>query len=132
MGCSFGLKTPYEECAFLLREYQFILRKRKNYIYTKNENDKKKLDKSAKSYKEKIYENLDQINKSLKTDLEVSKLQYLNSLFQALLTEESEIYKNKKDEKNDKDENEKEKDIPLIDNSNDDSNDSDKNKDKDN
>ena len=121
MGCSFGLKTPYEECALLLREYQLLLRKRKDNIYTKNVQDKIKLDNSVKSYKTKIYDNLKEIHDIVKSDLEISKLKYLNSVFQVLLTEESEIYKGKKEDKADKEKLDKEekqidKDVILIDN----------------
>ena len=121
MGCSFGLKTPYEECALLLREYQLLLRKRKDNIYTKNVQDKIKLDNSVKSYKTKIYDNLKEINDIVKSDLEISKLKYLNSVFQVLLTEESEMYKGKKEDKADKEKLDKEekqidKDVILIDN----------------
>ncbi len=99
MGCSGTFKSPYEECALLLKEYEVILRKRKN---NRKGKERKKLDKNAKNYKTKIYENLEKINKNVQSELEVKKLKYLNELFQVLLTEESEIYK-------DKNENEKEK-----------------------
>ena len=98
MGCGGGIKTPYEECAFLLREYELILRKRKDNIYTKKEKDNNNLDKNAKYYKSTIYENLEKINNNIKSDLEAKKLKQLNELFQVLLTEESQIYNNNKKE----------------------------------
>ena len=104
MGCSGGLKTPYEECAFLLREYELILRKRKDNRYNINNSERKKLDKNAKSYKTKIYNNLEKINKDIKLEIEIKKLKQLNELFQVLLTEESEIYKNEKEEDKEKEE----------------------------
>ena len=117
MGCGGGLKNPYEQCAFLLREYELELRKRKNNYTSKKEKEKKKIDKNVKIYKTKIYENLEKINNNLKSDIEVKKLKQLNELFQVLLTEESEIY-NKKNEENkeneDKKEDKKEKAILLL------------------
>ena len=106
MGCGGGLKNPYEQCAFLLREYELELRKRKNNYFTKKEREKKKIDKNVKIYKTKIYENLEKINNNLKSDIEVKKLKQLNELFQVLLTEESEIY-NKKNEENKKNDDKK-------------------------
>ena len=108
MGCGGGLINPYEQCAFLLREYELILRKRKDNILVKK-GDKKKLDKNAKIYKSKIYENLEKINKNIQSEIEVKKLKQLNELFQILLTEESEIYNNKNEE-------DKENNINEIDN----------------
>ena len=124
MGCSGGLKTPYEQCAFLLREYELVLRKRKDNFYIKKEGDKQKLDKNAKMYKTKIYENLEKINKNIQSEIEVRKLKQLNELFQVLLTEESEIYNNKneddkknnnqiKDNKENKDK-DKDKEIKIM------------------
>ena len=98
MGCSGGLKTPYEECAFLLREYELVLRKRKDNFYSKKDGDKQKLDKNAKMYRNKIYENLEKINKNIQSEIEVRKLKQLNELFQVLLTEESEIYNDKNED----------------------------------
>ena len=98
MGCSGGLKTPYEECAFLLREYEIVLRKRKDNFYSKKDGDKQKLDKNAKMYRTKIYENLEKINKNIQSEIEVRKLKQLNELFQVLLTEESEIYNDKNED----------------------------------
>ncbi len=108
MGCSGGLKTPYEQCAILLREYELILRKRKDKFYSRKDNYKK-LDKNAKEYKEKIYENLAKINNSVKSEIEVKKLKQLNELFQILLTEESQIYNDKKEEEKEDDQKELEK-----------------------
>ena len=90
MGCGGGIKNPYEECAFLLREYELILQKRKNYFNIK-EKEKRSLDNDAKQYKKIINENLNKINKNIKSEIEIRKLKELNELFQILLTEESEI-----------------------------------------
>ena len=99
MGCAGGLTSPYEHCAFLLREYELSLRKRKdNYFNTKKEKEKKKIDKNVKEYRSQICDNLDKINKTSKSEIEVKKLKQLNELFQILLTEESNIYNDKKEE----------------------------------
>ena len=98
MGCGNALKNPYERCAFLLREYELVLRKRKDLFNNKKEGEQKKIDRNVKDYKTKIYENLDKINKNLKTEIEIKKLKELNQLFQVLLTEESQIYNNKNEE----------------------------------
>ena len=99
MGCAGGLTSPYEHCAFLLREYELSLRKRKdNYFNTKKEIEKKKIDKNVKEYRSQICDNLDKINKTSKSEIEVKKLKQLNELFQILLTEESNIYNDKKEE----------------------------------
>ena len=104
MGCGGGLKNPYEQCACLLRDYELELRKRKNNYYNvKKEREKKKIDENVKDYKNQIYENLDKINKSSKSDIEVKKLKYLNEIFQVLLTEESNIYNDKKEGENEND-----------------------------
>jgi hypothetical protein len=97
MGCGGGIKNPYEECAFLLREYELILKKRKNKNNIE-EKERRNLDNDAKQYKKIINENLNKINKNIKTQIEIRKLKELNALFQVLLTEESEIY----DDKNEK------------------------------
>ena len=117
MGCSGGLKNPYEQCAFLLREYELELRKRKNNYFTKKEREKKKIDKNVKIYKTKIYENLEKINNNLKSDLEIKKLKQLNELFQVLLTEESQIYNIKNEENKENDdikEEKREKEVLLL------------------
>ena len=100
------MKSPYEQCAFFLKEYELELRKRKNNYFTKKDKEKKKIDKNVIIYKTKIYENLEKINNNLKSDLEIKKLKQLNELFQVLLTEESEIY-NKKNEDNKKNDDKK-------------------------
>ena len=94
MGCGGGIKNLYEECAFLLREYELILKKRKNNNNIE-EKERRNLDNDAKQYKKIINENLNKINKNIKTQIEIRKLKELNSLFQVLLTEESQIYDNK-------------------------------------
>ncbi len=93
MGCGGALKNPYEEIAFLLREYELILKKRKNNNI--EEKERRNLDNDAKQYKKIINENLNKINKNIKSQIEIRKLKELNSLFQVLLTEESEIYDDK-------------------------------------
>ena len=97
MGCGGGIKNPYEECAFLLREYELILKKRKNNNNIE-EKERRNLDNDAKQYKKIINENLNIINQNIKSQIEIRKLKELNALFQVLLTEESEIY----DDKNEK------------------------------
>ena len=95
MGCGGGIKNPYEECAFLLREYEIIIKKRKDKYNNIEEKERRSLDNDAKQYKKIINENLNKINKNIKTPLDSRKLKELNELYQILLTEESEIYEDK-------------------------------------
>ena len=80
MGCGGGIKNPYEECAFLLREYEIIIKKRKDKYNNIEEKERRSLDNDAKQYKKIINENLNKINKNIKTPLDSRKLKELNEL----------------------------------------------------
>ena len=94
MGCyEKVLSTPYEKCSFLLQKYESELRKKKdNYNTIIKQKEGKKTDENIENYKIKITDYLEEINKSIKTTLEAKRLKALNELFQSLLTEESVIY----------------------------------------
>ena len=95
MGCgSCGLMNPYEECAFLLKDYNKLVIQRKELIEKKMLQEKKKTDKKALFYKVKIYKKLEEINKKPLNRLETQKLKQLNDLFIVLLTEESDMKRN--------------------------------------
>ena len=94
MGCGCGLMNPYEECAFLLKDFNKLVLKRKDFMNKKMIKEKRKTDKKASNYRIKIYKNLENINKNNLTKIESQKLKHLNDLFLVLLTEESNINKN--------------------------------------
>ena len=81
MGCGGGIKNPYEECAFLLREYELIIKKRKDNYNNIEEKERRSLDNDVKQYKKIINENLNKINKNIKTPLDSRKLKELNELY---------------------------------------------------
>ena len=94
MGCGCGLMTPYEECAFLLKDFNKLVIKRKELMVQKRIKEKKKTDNKAFNYRIKIYKHLEDINKKPLTNIEAQKLKQLNDLFLVLLTEESNMKKN--------------------------------------
>ena len=94
MGCGCGLMNPYEECAFLLKDFNKLVLKRKDFMNKKMIKEKRKTDKKASNYRIKIYKNLENINKNNLTKIESQKLKHLNDLFLVLLTEESNMNKN--------------------------------------
>ena len=94
MGCGCGLMNPYEECAFLLKDFNKLVLKRKDFMNKKMIKEKRKTDKKASNYRIKIYKNLENINKNNLTKIESQKLKQLNDLFLVLLTEESNMNKN--------------------------------------
>jgi len=91
MGCGCIFATPYEKCAFLLKDYNKLVLKRKNFVYNKEYNEKKKTDKKALDYKVKIYKKIKDINNKFLTQIETEKLKHLNDLYLVLLDEESKI-----------------------------------------
>ena len=93
MGCGCIFMTPYEKCAFLLKDYNKLIIQRKLLINKKEIKEKKKTDKKELNYRLKIFKNLENINKKHLTNIEVEKLKQLNDLFIVLLTEESDIKK---------------------------------------
>ena len=94
MGCGCGLLTPYEECAFLLKDFNKLVIERKNLMVRKMIDEKKKTDKKALAYRVKLYKTLETINNRQLTPIETKKLKQLNDLFLVLLTEESNMKKN--------------------------------------
>ena len=93
MGCGCGL-TPYEECAYLLKDFNKLVIQRKELMSKKMIKEKKKTDKKALNFRTKIYKNLEAINNKYLTRIETQKLKQLNDLFLVLLTEESNMKKN--------------------------------------
>ena len=93
MGCGCFLMTPYERCAFLLKDYNKLVIQRKLLIHNKEINEKKKTDKKEHNYRVKIYKNLINLNNQPLTNLEGQKLKQLNDLFLVLLSEESDMNK---------------------------------------
>ena len=93
MGCGCGLMNPYEECAFLLKDFNKLVLKRKDFMNKKMIKEKRKTDKKASNYRIKIYKNLENINKNNLTKIESQKLKHLNDLFLVLLSEESNMNK---------------------------------------
>ena len=93
MGCGCGL-SPYEECAYLLKDFNKLVIQRKNLMSKRMVKEKKKTDTKALNYRVKIYKNLESINKKHLTRIETQKLKQLNDLFLVLLTEESNMKKN--------------------------------------
>ena len=93
MGCGCFLMTPYERCAFLLKDYNKLVIQRKLLINNKEINEKKKTDKKEHNYRVKIYKNLINLNNQPLTNLEGQKLKQLNDLFLVLLSEESDMNK---------------------------------------
>ena len=85
--------TPYERCAFLLKDYNKLVIQRKLLINNKEINEKKKTDKKEHNYRVKIYKNLINLNNQPLTNLEGQKLKQLNDLFLVLLSEESDMNK---------------------------------------
>jgi len=94
MGCGCGLISPYEECAFLLKDFNKLVLQRKELNDKKMIDEKKKTDKKAFKFKKNIKKNLEEINKKPLNRLETQKLKQLNDLFLVLLTEESKMKKN--------------------------------------
>ena len=94
MGCGCGLISPYEECAFLLKDFNKLVLQRKELNDKKMIDEKKKTDKKAFNFRENIKKNLEEINKKPLNRLETQKLKQLNDLFLVLLTEESKMKKN--------------------------------------
>ena len=94
MGCGCGLISPYEECAFLLKDFNKLVLQRKELNDKKLIDEKKKTDKKAFNFRENIKKNLEEINKKTLNRLETQKLKQLNELFLVLLTEESKMKKN--------------------------------------
>ena len=92
MGCGCGL-NPYEECAFLLKDFNKLVLQRKALMDRNLIQEKRKTDNKALNYRKKIYNNLENINNKHLTRIEMKKLKQLNDLFLALLTEESNIKK---------------------------------------
>ena len=92
MGCGCGL-NPYEECAFLLKDFNKLVLQRKALMDRNLIQEKRKTDNKALNYRKKIYNNLENINNKNLTRIEMKKLKQLNDLFLALLTEESNIKK---------------------------------------
>ena len=92
MGCGCGL-NPYEECAFLLKDFNKLVLQRKALMDRNLIKEKRKTDNKALNYRKKIYNNLENINNKHLTRIEMKKLKQLNDLFLALLTEESNIKK---------------------------------------
>ena len=78
-----------------LPKFEIIIKKRKDKYNNIEEKERRSLDNDAKQYKKIINENLNKINKNIKTPLDSRKLKELNELYQILLTEESEIYEDK-------------------------------------
>ena len=93
MGCGCGL-TPYEECAFLLKDFNKLVIQRKDLMTKRMIKEKKKTDGKALNYRVKIYKNLEAINNKHLSRIETQKLKHLNDLFLVLLTEESNMKKN--------------------------------------
>ena len=93
MGCGCGL-SPYEECAYLLKDFNKLVIQRKNLMSKRMIKEKKKSDSKALNYRVKIYKNLESINNKHLTRIETQKLKQLNDLFLVLLTEESNMKKN--------------------------------------
>ena len=92
MGCSCGL-SPYEECAYLLKDFNKLVIQRKNLMSKRMIKEKKKSDSKALNYRVKIYKNLESINNKHLTRIETQKLKQLNDLFLVLLSEESDMNK---------------------------------------
>ena len=90
MGCG-CLMTPFEECAYLLEEFNNIISKRKEFMRKNMIIEKRKLDKKVLGFRIRIYKILEMINKNNLTKLEIQRLKELNDLFLILLTEESNI-----------------------------------------
>ena len=93
MGCGCGL-SPYEECAYLLKDFNKLVIQRKNLMSKRMIKEKKKSDSKALNYRVIIYKNLESINNKHLTRIETQKLKQLNDLFLVLLTEESNMKKN--------------------------------------
>ena len=108
MGCGCGLLNPYEECAYLLKDFNKLVLQRKEFINNKKIKEKKQTDKKALYYRVKIYKNLEEINSKPMTRLETQKLKQLNDLFLVLLTEESNMKKKENNNIDDNDINSKE------------------------
>ena len=94
MGCACGLITPYEKCAFLLKDFNILVLQRKELIENNMVIEKKKTDKKALNYQLNVLKNLQGINKKSLNRLETQKLKQLNELFVVLLSEESDLKKN--------------------------------------
>ena len=94
MGCGCGLITPYEKCAFLLKDFNLLVLQRKEFMNKNMAIEKKKTDKEALKFHTNILKNLEEINKKQLNKLETQKLKQLNELFLVLLSEESKLKKN--------------------------------------
>ena len=108
MGCGCGILNPYEECAYLLKDFNKLVLQRKEFMNNKKIKEKKQTDKKALYYRVQIYKNLEEINRKPMTRLETQKLKQLNDLFLVLLTEESNMKKNENNNIDDNDINSKE------------------------
>ncbi len=111
MGCGCGLISPYEECAFLLKDFNKLVLQRKELNDKKMIDEKKKTDKKAFNFRENIKKNLEEINKKPLNRLETQKLKQLNDLFLVLLTEESNMKKNDNNSNNEEENND---DILIV------------------
>ena len=114
MGCGCGLISPYEECAFLLKDFNKLVLHRKELNDKKMIDEKKKTDKKAFNFRENIKKNLEEINKKPLNRLETQKLKKLNELFLVLLTEESKMKKNNSNSSNNIEENDFKNEILIM------------------
>ena len=114
MGCGCGLISPYEECAFLLKDFNKLVLQRKELNDKKMIDEKKKTDKKAFNFRENIKKNLEEINKKPLNRLETQKLKKLNELFLVLLTEESKMKKNNSNSSNNIEENDFKNEILIM------------------
>ncbi len=92
MGCVGGFNKNCDKCICLLRQYGGVVKKNN---YTNNDAEKKIIEKDSNTYKKKLNDAFEKMNKNVKYDYESKQLKELNEIYQTLLTIESERNKSK-------------------------------------